>query len=156
LDNQEEDMSELTKEEQQLGLVMRAWAVVFGIAGLVFLMFPGPLFDSMNMSSKLIFGEALPPIPPHSERFWGALALSLMTILTTMSWTAGSDVRKYRALIKTVLISKFASTFFFILFFFTHMKAWAYIVGALLSDGPIFVIILVFYMRAVKSAPLPD
>jgi len=144
-------MDELTKEEQQLAVMMKVWAIVFGIGGVIFFLFPEKLFDSMNMTSTIIFKDTLPLLKQSSEKFWSALSLSLMTTLTFMCWLASKDIRKNGNLVKAVLVSKLASTLFYIFFFIDDSRILAYIIGSMFSDGPIFIIILVFYMRAVGS-----
>lgn len=144
-------MDDLTHAEKQLGILMRIWTVLFGAGGLLFFLAPEWLFQRMNESASFVFGQAFHPIPMPSEKFWLSLALSLMVTLTFLSYQAQKDIRNGMGYVIAVLVSKFASTTFFLFFFFKDIDAFAYIQGSLLTDGPIFVVTFIFYLRALTS-----
>lgn len=141
----------LTLQEKQLAILMRVWAVAFALGGLVFFLAPEWLFARMNETGSLFFGRAFEPIPMPSEKFWVSLALSLMATLTFMCYMAQKDIRRGSGYVFSVLVSKIASTTFFLFYYIDGLHSFAYIQGSLLTDGPIFIITFIFYLRAVRS-----
>jgi len=144
-------MDDLTREEKQLEILMKIWAFLFGAGGLLFFIAPDWLFRRMNGFASSIFGNAFSQIPEPTERFWLSLALSLMVTLTFLSYMAQRDIRKGMGYVVAVMVSKIASTTFFLFYFFKDLDTFAYIQGSLLTDGPIFVITFIFYLRALGS-----
>jgi len=143
-------MSSLTREERRLVFLLRAWVVSFVVAGLYFLFFQNQLIKQVNFISSDVLKLSLPLLPESTEKFWLVLTISLMATITVLSYIAQKDIRKNIVYVVPLLVSKFVSTSFFILFFFVHIHSLAYIVGAL-TDGSIFVITFIFYLIAVKS-----
>jgi hypothetical protein len=143
-------MNALTRHEKQLVLLLKIWIFCFAGGGLYFLLFQNVLIKQINFFSSDILKLNLPLHPESPDKFWLALTLSMMATITALSYIAQKDIRKNIGYVIPLLIAKFVSTFFFILFFFIHINSLAYIVGAL-TDGPIFIITLVFYIRAKKS-----
>ncbi len=148
-------MDSITKEEKQLVVLLRIWIFCFALGGLYFLLFQNQLIARINYISSEVLKLNLPPLPESTEKFWLALTISMMATITALSYIAQRDIRKNIGYVIPLLISKFVSTFFFIIFFFLHVPALAYIVGAL-TDGPIFVITLIFYLRCKKISNTGD
>lgn len=142
----------LTSEERALKRLLQFWAVLFLIAGLVFVFFPNLIVQSLNHLALKI-APSLPTLPLSEDRFWIVLMFSLMVTLTFLCYSAQDDLRRRKDLVQFVLISKITSTLFFLIFFFVDRMALAYLMG-MLVDGSIFVITLIFYSRALKSSSL--
>lgn len=144
-------MDPLTREEKSLVLLLRIWVACFALGGLYFFFFQNTLINQINYISSNTLKLNLPLLPESTEKFWLALTVSMMATITALSYIAQRDIRRNIGYVIPLLISKFISTFFFILFFFTHIKSLTYIVGAL-TDGSIFVITLIFYLRAKRAS----
>jgi len=138
--------NDTTKAERQLVILLRIWTISFIITAIYFLLFQNDLIKHLNYISTNMLKLNLDPLPESTEKFWLALTLSMMATISALSYLAQKDIRKNIGYVIPLLLSKFVSTFFFVLFFFLHLKAFAYIVGAL-TDGSIFIITLVFYLR---------
>lgn len=142
----------LTSEERALKKLLQFWAVLFLMAGLVFVFFPNLVLQSLNQLALKIT-PTLPTLPLSQDRFWIVLMFSLMITLTFICYSAQDDLRRRKDLVQFVLISKITSSLFFLIFFFADRMALAYLVGALV-DGSIFIITLSFYSRANRSSQL--
>ena len=143
-------MQALTREQKQIVILLRIWSWAFGLGGLYFLLFQNHLIGQINFISSKILKLPLPPLTESTEKFWLVLTLSMMATINALSYIAQRDIRKNMGYVVPLLISKFVSTLFFIIFFFTHIHSLAYIAGAL-TDGSIFIITLIFYLRALKA-----
>ena len=140
-----------TREEKQLARLMRLWSVLFGLMGLFFVVSPQIFTEFLNRFSHLLSGGNYIPLPYPAERFWYSLTVSLMATITYLSFVASRDIRRNFHCVIAVLICKFTSTLFFLLSFATGFRSSGYLVSALLSDGPIFIVTLVFTIRAIRS-----
>ena len=141
----------LTREEKQLAGLMRLWSVLFGLMGLFFIVSPQIFTEFLNRFSHLLSGGNYISLPYPAERFWYSLTVSLMATITYLSFVSSRDIRRNFHCVIAVLICKFTSTLFFLLSFATGLRSAGYLVSALLSDGPIFLITLVFVVRAIRS-----
>jgi hypothetical protein len=121
----------LTDEERRLRSLLRFWTLLFGAGALSFAADPDRSTGSLN----LLPGPAL---PASSEKYWNALAVSLMATITTLSAMAATDVRRRRALVWPVMISKAVSSGMYVRRF-TEQRSTAYLVGAAV-DGSILVV----------------
>ncbi|MEW6777693.1 MAG: hypothetical protein AB1405_15455 [Bdellovibrionota bacterium] len=147
-----EHWKKLTLFEQGLTNMMIAWVVLFGSGIVIFWFYPEEIVRNMGgFASNFFDMSRFEELPAPAERFWSALALSLMVTLTFLSAIVAYDVRKYIHLTLPILVSKGASTFFFLYFYFADRKSFAYLGGAFLSDGPIFLGTLVVYLVALKQ-----
>lgn len=118
----------------------------------MFLFFPAELIGAINRISLLV-NSSLPTLPPSTEKFWLALTMSLMTTLVVMSYWAQKDLGQYHFLVAAILVSKFASSFFFLAFFIFHQRSGAYLIGVF-TDGLIFIITYYFYRRYLAARGL--
>jgi hypothetical protein len=123
--------SPLTDEERRLRSLLRFWTLLFGAGAVSFAADP----DRSTASLNLLPGPAL---PASSEKYWNALAVSLMATITTLSAMAATDVRRRRALVWPVMISKAVSSGMYVRRF-TEQRSTAYLVGAAV-DGSILVV----------------
>jgi hypothetical protein len=130
---------------------MRLWSVLFGLMGLFFIVSPQIFTEFLNRFSHLLSGGNDIPLPYPAERFWYSLAVSLMVTITYLSFVASRDIRRNFHCVIAVLICKFTSTLFFLLAFASGLRSAGYLVSGLLSDGPIFLITLIFAIRATVA-----
>jgi len=142
----------LTLEEERLKKLLNIFTFLFAAAGLSFIFASHLLISEINHFSQK-FTPQLPLLAENAENFWLALTGSLMVTLTALCYAAQLDLRRRKDLVVYILISKAASTFFFLSFFLFTLRAFAYLVGAI-TDGSIFIILLFFYLRAGRSSQL--
>lgn len=133
------DDAALTADERALRDLLRVWTVLFASGALSFALTPDRTLRSLN---------ALPgaAVPVGDEKFWNALAVSLMATLTALCALAAEDVRGRRQLVVPILVSKAASTTMF-LARFARRRRTAYLAGAA-TDGSILAITLQRYLAA--------
>ena len=103
------------------------------------------LLENLNRVSERLFKDRFPLIPLSSEKFWLVLTNSMMIMLVVICVLAAVDPQRYYLMIVILLFSKAASTLQY-LFLFSQKRYFAYLVGAL-SDGPLFLITLYFFLR---------
>ncbi|HZS14374.1 MAG TPA: hypothetical protein VFC09_07240 [Candidatus Dormibacteraeota bacterium] len=118
----------LTDEERSLRSLLRAWTLLFGAGAVSFAVDPDRSTGSLN----LLPGPAL---PPSSERYWNALAVSLMATITALSAMAATDVRRRRAFVWPLLLSKAVSSGMYLRRFAGERRT-PYLAGAVV-DGSI-------------------
>jgi uncharacterized protein (DUF362 family) len=169
------------REEIHLAWLLRVYTVLFVIGGFLFLLFPQiPHFfefktDPQGIEETLkAFGGALFKLlysGDHwnvevmiAERFWVFSFFGMMMTISACSYIASLDVRRYRKLVIPVLVEKFFGSFAALAFFLflcqsTEKICWAgwrteYFPWFLvfLSDFPLFVLLIVFYLRAHTGA----
>ena len=133
------DDASLTTEERALRDLLRVWTVLFASGAMSFAVTPDRTLRTLN---------ALPgaAVPVAEERFWNALAVSLMATLTTLCALAAADVRGRRHLVVPVLVSKAVSSGMFLARFVRRPRA-AYLAGAA-TDGSILALTLRRYLAA--------
>jgi len=148
-------MNELTREERQLATLMRCWTWFFGFGAVAFLLFGDWILYSGNYFSVEIMKWKLPAMPLPVEKFWLALTVSLMVTITSICRYIAKDVRTNIFLTSFLLVSKLTSTLVMLSAFFWDRPYFNYLLGSVFCDGPIFVITLVFYRRAVMSRMTP-
>jgi hypothetical protein len=130
----------LTDAERRLRDLLRLWTVLFGAGAVAFAAQP----ERTTAALGLLPG---PSLPPSEERFWNALAVSLMATLTVLSATAAADVRARRGLVRPLLVSKAASTLMFLRRYRTPPRRTPYLAGAV-CDGSILLATLRRYLAA--------
>ena len=135
---------------EMLGL--RNWMIVsvvrYVIGGFNFALGQNRLLEWMNKFSGWLFKERLPLIPLSTEKFWLVLTTSMMLMLVVCCGMAAIHVEKYYLLVVPVLFSKCCSTTLYLALFLFQKRHFAYLVGAL-TDGPLFIVTLIFFLRAI-------
>jgi hypothetical protein len=121
----------LTAEERRLRALLRFWTVLFAAGAVSF----GADPDRSTASLNLLPGPAL---PESSEKYWNALAVSLMATLTALCAMAATDVRRRRAFVWPVLLSKAVSSGMYLTRFRADRRT-PYLVGGAV-DGSILVV----------------
>ena len=131
----------LTAGERKLRDLLRFWTLLFAAGAVSF----GADPDRSTGTLNLLPG---PSLPPSTEKYWNALAVSLMATLTTLTAIAASDVRKRRGFVLPVLVSKAVSSGMYVTRFRSERKT-PYLVGAVV-DGSIFVVTLKRFAAASR------
>ena len=144
------ETEDLPKEVLQFKNVMRLLMFVFGVAGITYLFCGDQFILFGNWLGADVFKLPLPPMPMPIERFWLTHTFSLMMILTALCYQIQKDVLSNMKLTSFVLIGLLSSTILFISYFFSE-KQFNYILGAAFCDGPLFLIVFLFYRRALMS-----
>jgi uncharacterized protein (DUF362 family)/predicted phosphodiesterase len=168
-------------EEKHLAWLLRIFTVLFAIGGFLFLFFPqiphffkldpdvlgvtGTLKEIAKAALKIVSsGDHWNVEVTITERFWVFSFFSMMMTIGACCYIASLNVRKYRKLVIPVLVEKsFGASAALIYFLFlcqaTENVCWAgwrneYFPWFLvfLSDFPLFVLLLIFYMRAHTGA----
>ena len=141
--------TDLHPEERHLSLALGIQSLLFAGATLLFAFFAHPLLASINrISLALVPGSQ--PIPDSPERFWFALALSMMAMITYIGAMGWWDVRRYLPLVPVLLISKFASS---AVGLSLSLSQWCPAYLAIpATDFPIFVVTWILYRRVTRNA----
>ena len=142
-------MIPVQKEEKQAALFLRISAFVYLVSGFAFLFVPMPILSAFNWLSIRIFPN-LPLTPIDDERFWTALAFSMMMTITAICFAAQFNIRKYKNLVLILLVSKCASSLSALFLFLLSKRYFSYL-GIFAIDGVIFWVTLIFYLRAHKA-----
>jgi len=145
----------LTREEKQLKSLMKFWTFLFGLGAVAFLLFGDWILYAGNYFSVEIMKWSLPAMPLPVEKFWLSLTVSMMATITMISHYIQKDVRANIVLTSFLLVSKLTSTSVMLSAFFWDKPYFNYLMGSVFCDGPIFLITLIFYRRAVKSRLTP-
>jgi hypothetical protein len=130
----------LSTEERRLRDLLRLWTLLFAAGTVSFAVHP----ERTTAVLGILPG---PPLPRSEDRFWNALAVSLMATLTTLSALAAADVRRHRRLVMPLLVSKATSTAMFLVRYRGRPRRTPYLAGAL-CDGSILVITLRRYLAS--------
>lgn len=139
----------ITKEEKHLKSFMIISAVTYFVVGFAFAIVPGKILNAFNLLSRFL-NLGFKEVPLSEEKFWLSLAFSMMMTITILCIAVTWNVRKYKAFIIPLLVSKAASALSSICFFIFSAKYLAYL-GIFLVDGSIFWITLFFFIRANKA-----
>jgi hypothetical protein len=125
-----DDPQALTDAERRLRSLLRFWTVLFAAGAVSFGVDPERSTQSLNLLPG-------PSLPASTEKYWNALAVSLMATLTSLCALAAGDVRRRRAFVLPVMVSKAVSSGMF-LRRFAEERRTPYLVGAAV-DGSILV-----------------
>jgi hypothetical protein len=122
---------DLTDEERRLRSLLRFWTALFGAGAVSFAVDPDRSTGSLNLLPG-------PSLPQSSEKYWNALAVSLMATITTLTAMAAGDVRRRRHLVWPLMVSKAVSSGM-LLRRFSEQRRTPYLAGAVV-DGSILVV----------------
>jgi hypothetical protein len=122
--------TDLTPQEQSLRSLLRFWTLLFAAGAISF----GADPDRSTASLNLLPG---PSLPRSTEKYWNALAVSLMATLTTLCALAATDVRKRRSFVWPVMVSKAVSSGMYLTRWRSE-RSTPYLVGAAV-DGSILI-----------------
>lgn len=123
----------LGKKTAEFVKVMQVFAVIYAAVGLFFFMLHAVLAQWLRM-------EAAP------NRFWVVLTLSMMLMLSFLSWQSSRKPND-AAFVHCHLLSKAVSVTGFLISYALEPAVWGHIVGAV-TDGAVFITVGFFYLRA--------
>ncbi len=140
-------MSKWEKGEKILRIVMLLYAIAFIVTDLIFLFASPELYNVMNQLGSL-FG--LSPSPPFKERFYLNLANSMMVMITYISLAIYFNPKKNFCLLPVLIVSKYTSSIFGVLFFIFTEKYFSYLV-IFITDFPLALIATYLYLWLRKE-----
>lgn len=140
----------VTRQEKNLVLLLKWWAILFSVAGISFAVIPNKLINLLNTLGESIIYWNAPLVAPSTNSFWLVLAVTMMLMLVISAIKAAADIVKNISYVKLIIIAKLSTTAGFVLAFVTSEFAFAYLAGAAI-DGFIFIVTLVAYRRAYLS-----
>lgn len=144
--------SELTRAERRFRVWMFISAWMYAVSGLSFLFGGGLIVKSINaVSARILPALPLYPLPGASPegKFWLVLTLSMMAMITYICRAAYIDQRRNGRLVPVLLLSKFCSSVFYMLFFIAY-RHLANLVG-FFTDFPLFVVTLILWLPAMSG-----
>ncbi len=136
----------LSHEERALRKLMAVSGAVYLVAGSIFAVAPGKILSAINAVSAAV-APGLAPAPVSGERFWVALAFSMMMTITVLSFLAAYNIRRYKVLVVPLLVSKASSALSALAYFAFAARQLANLV-IVIVDGSLFWITLYFFLRA--------
>jgi hypothetical protein len=139
-----------TIAEKRLGYWMAISAFLYFSGGLVFLLLPRPLLETLDAIGKLLHLAAVLPGAMSAERFWNLLAFSMAMTITTASVLVARDPVANKGFCIPVMFSKVASWLSALIYFLVVSRAFAHLV-IFLADFPLFVLTVFFYRRACST-----
>jgi hypothetical protein len=141
----------LSAAERRLAGLLRFFAALFLVGGLIFFLRPnGTLADLDRVGAAVGFASLPPRDAPLAADFWLALGVANMATIAACCWLAAGDVRRRRVLVYPVVVSKLTSSTAGVVLFVTRAHALAYL-SATLVDLPIALVTL----AALRSALPP-
>jgi hypothetical protein len=117
--------------------IMKAFSVIYAVVGLFFIFFHRFLLETLMTD-------------PAPNRFWVVLTLSMMFMLSFVSWKASENPGE-RGYTQVHLLSKITSTTTFFLCYVFETHALGYLAGVF-TDGIIAVIVYLL-LRKLDAAP---
>ena len=142
----------LSAAERRLASLLRFFAALFLGGAVIFFVRPnGTLADLDRVGAALGFTSLPPRAEPLAAEFWLALGVANMATIAVCCWLAAADVRRRRALVYPVIVSKLTSSTAGAILFATRVHALAYL-SATLVDLPIAAVLI----AALRAALPPD
>ncbi len=134
---------------------MALWAVLFPLAGLIFVIAPDTTLRSIEWAGREFVGWQAAPVLLGGERFWLVLTASMMATITGLVVVsyhalARGAVHEYQSAVRVLMLSKAVSTLGFLLCLVLAAPSSIYCAGALI-DGSILGITWGRYHRATMS-----
>ena len=127
-------------------IFMRLWSALFAMGGLLFVFCPSFVNYLLNTVSLAI--GFMHVLPLSDNNFWLALAGSMMMSIAYLSFALAQE--PYNKIARnSLLLCKFASSFFFAYFFFKTGNS-VYLLGTCI-DFPIFLIFLYVFSKTNKT-----
>ncbi len=117
-------------------LTLRGLAVSFAVVGTSFLLSPDATVRSLDAVGAAL-GD-FTPAPASELRFWLALAVAYMVLVTLLAWLAQRDLARYRHLLAILAAGKGSSSLFALGFYWFSADAFIYLANFLV-DGAIAV-----------------
>lgn len=142
--------SSYTKQERQLIVALRIWAVVFLLIGIGFTFYPNGLLEYFTRLGQGFFGWNEPPFEQLNENFWLFISISAAFTLSYLAFTSQANRLRSVEITKSIIIFTFICTagFAFQLFFRVHR--FIYLIGASLNFL-VFFTTSYYYSLAARS-----
>jgi hypothetical protein len=161
---------------------MGVLAVLFFLGGWLFLLFPDPLIRGINLfagdsagvarapvvsrmpadlvwKSAGMYGEETNSRPPADAiapaRIWSILTFTMMMMITVISALNWLDPRKYFSWVPLLLFSKACSSVTGLLVYWVSRFKYLTDLTSFLVDMPIFLLVLVLYLRTRSEVAAP-
>ena len=129
---------------------MRISAVLYGLGGLSFAVFPEFSFAFPEKLLLSVFGLEWPPMPVTSVYHWATLAISMMATITVCSVLAGRNGQRDMDFAIPVMVSKGVSSIGALLALALHGSYAVYLL-VFLTDFPLMLITWWFWSRLRKD-----
>ena len=143
------DVLPLTPAEQRLAAWLRFFAAIFALGTVIFFVRSAGTVADLDRVGVLLGFAPLPAADhPVGADFWLTLAIANMATITACAALAAGDVRRRRALVYPLVVSKITSSTTGLLLFAGRVHAFPYLVVPLV-DLPIALIL----MAALRAAP---
>jgi len=132
----------LSTAERRLAAWLRFFATIFAAGAVIFFVRPEGTVADLNRIGSVLGLAPLPPTGgPAAANFWLTLAVANMATIATCAGLAAADVRRRRALVYPLVVSKITSSTTGLLLFAGGIHAFPYLVVALV-DLPIALVLL--------------
>ncbi len=144
-----------TRAERSFRIWMLISAWMYAAAGLFFLFLGSGIAPALNsVSARVLPALPLYPLPADGTegKFWLALSLSMMAMITWICRAAYLDLRRNAPLVPVLLLSKFCSSAFYLAFFIGHGQL-VHFVG-FMTDGPLFLFTAAMWFFAAPGPRL--
>lgn len=113
--------------------LMGFYTMAFAICGALFLLVPITIIKFLNTLGS--FQSILAPLEPSPQRFWVVLTVSMMVMITVLSYRVFKNPGDTVSLSILILSKATSSTLYFLLLIF-EARAFPYLVGFIV-DGVI-------------------
>ena len=127
---------------------MGVLGAAFFVGGFLFLIFPDQFIQMTNWFPR--GGAAAAPVvsPASPPRLWPILTFTMMMMIAAISGLNWLDPRKYHGWVPLLLFAKACSSLTGLLVFWLSSTGYLADLLSFLTDFPIFLFVLVIYLRA--------
>ena len=142
--------SQARRAVRQLRIFLILSGIVYFVVGFAFALLPDQILHVVNAVAQRVT-PWLPPAGPLRERFWVALAFSMMMTIAALCFIASLNIRRNKGYVVLLLIAKAASTLSALAYFAspTHRQFASLVI--VLVDGSLFCLTLYFFVRAQRA-----
>lgn len=137
----------ITPATRQFVWVMRIFTFIYINISFLFFFMPEETFYLINIGPKVF--KAYQEIPAPSEHFWVALSTAMTAMLAVTSFYS-SLYPKLKGFVLIHLVSKAVSVAGFTFLFLRDQPYFAYLIGAVVDGGVIFIVTF-FYLRSLSK-----
>jgi hypothetical protein len=123
--------------ERTVVLTMRALAVSYGVVGLLFIVTPDGVIDTIDDVGDW-FGS-FSPGADTDQKFWLGLGFAYMVVITGIAWVVSTDPVRYRPLLIVLAAGKAASSLTTGAFFVFDDDVFIYLLNFLVDGSLVFI-----------------
>jgi len=147
------DLVPFTVAERRLAAWLRFFAAIFAAGAIIFFVRPEGTVADLDRVGLLLGLTPLPPTGgPVAADFWLTLAVANMAAIAACAGLAAADVRRRRALVYPLVVSKLTSSGTGFLLFAGGAHAFPYLVVPLV-DLPIALVLVAALRAATPVEP---